>query len=106
MDKDLENRVKDCEDYQKVRNQPTVSPLKFHWLHGKVYKEIMLFILKGKCFSFWWWMPILNCLKCTNVISDYSATIEVLSSVFSTTHGLPKVLVTDNGSQFTSTGFQ
>ena len=27
IDKDLENRVKDCEDCQGVRNQPQVSPL-------------------------------------------------------------------------------
>ena len=108
MDRDLENRVKECEACQRACNQPPASPLmpwevpQAPWerLHGDFagpYEGKMFFILVD-AYSKWLEVVLMSAANSTT-------TIECLRSIFAT-HGLPKVFVTDNGSQFTSVEFE
>ena len=108
MDRDLENRVKECEACQRAHNQPPFSPLmpwevpQVPWerLHGDFagpYEGKMFFILVD-AYSKWLEVVLMSAANSTT-------TIECLRSIFST-HSLPKVFVTDNGSQFTSVEFE
>ena len=57
MDQDLENRVKECEAYQRTRNQPPASPLMLWELPqtpGGDYMETLLAHMKERCSSYWW----------------------------------------------------
>ena len=108
MDQDIEERVRDCESCQYNRHHPPKAPLhpwewpKHPWvrLHadyaGPVNGKMLLVLVDA--YSKW--------LEVKAVSSATSAvTIEQLRSIFAT-HGLPEILVTDNGSNFTSTEFQ
>ena len=108
MDQDIEERVRDCESCQYNRHHPPKAPLhpwewpKRPWvrLHadyaGPVNGKMLLVLVDA--YSKW--------LEVKAVSSATSAvTIEQHRSIFAT-HGLPEILVTDNGSNFTSTEFQ
>lgn len=108
MDGDLERRVKDCDRCQRPRNNPPPSPLlpwefphrpweRLHCDFAGPYEGKMFFILVD---AFSKWMEVVPLATATS-----STTIECLRPIFAT-HGLPEVLVTDNGSQFTSAEFQ
>ena len=107
IDKDIEAKVKECQTCQLVRpaNPPeTIQPWKWPtkpWLrlhldyagpvHGKMY--LILVDAHSK------WLEV----RQTNTATS-SVTITHLRSIFSV-HGLPEVVVTDNGTVFTSAEF-
>ena len=108
MDQDLEDKAKSCDSCQRTRHQPPPAPLHpWEWpprpwarLHAD-YAGLFLgkmFLIVVDAYSKW--------LEVKPVASASSATtIEQLRSIFAT-HGLPEMLVTDNGSIFTSAEFQ
>ena len=108
MDKDLEETVKQCNQCQLTRHLPPTMPLQpWEWpkrpwvrLHADYAGPFLgrMFLLVIDAHSKW--------LEVKPVSSATSAmTIEHFRSIFST-HGLPEMLVTDNGSVFTSTQFK
>ena len=108
MDKELENKVKHCGQCQVNRKAPPVAPLHpWEWpqepwerLHldyaGPFMGHMFLVIVDAQ--SKWVDIYIVN--QATS-----KATIDKLRTSFAT-HGLPRVIVTDNGSNFTSTEFE
>ena len=108
MDKELENKVRVCDTCQQ--NRPSDRPVPVHpwefptkpWsrlhidyagpVHGKMYLVIIDAYSK--------WLEVKTVATATS-----SATIQHLRGIFAT-HGLPEVLVSDNGSCFTSSEFK
>ena len=102
MDKDLEEKVKNCDVCQEHQHKPQPATWEWPWtrLHADYARPFMgkmfLIVVNAYC----------KCLELKPVSSATSSvTIEQLRSIFST-HGLPEVLVTDNGTSFTSVEFQ
>ena len=108
MDKELENKVKHCGQCQVNRKAPPVAPLHpWEWpqepwerLHLDYAGPFMdhMFLVIVDTHSKWVDKYIVN--QATS-----KATINKLRTSFAT-HGLPRVIVTDNGSNFTSTEFE
>jgi len=108
IDAEIEAKVKSCHVCQLIRNNPPPSPL-IPWefpqrpwerLHADFAGPLegrMFFIVVD---AFSKWLEIVPMSTATS-----ATTIEALRSMFAT-HGLPEVLVTDNGTQFTSGEFQ
>ncbi len=105
IDDDLEGCVKECHQCQLTRHTPAQAPL-YPWefpsapwerLHADFAGPFLgrTFLVVVDAFSKW--------LKVFPLST--ATTIDKLRSIF-IIHGLPKVLVTDNGSQFTSGEFQ
>ena len=108
IDSDLEAKVRNCSTYQKFRSEPSQAVLhpwewpKQPWvgLHadyagpflGKMY--LILIDAHSK------WIEV----HITTLITS-SITIEKMRSTFAT-FGIPETLVTDNGSNFTSSEFE
>ena len=108
MDKELEAMVKTCIQCQLNRKSPPASPLHpWDWperpwsrLHADYAGPFMgkMFLVVVDAYSKW--------LEVKTVDSATSQrTIQLLRSMFAT-HGLPELLVTDNGSVFTSAEFK
>ena len=108
MDQELEDKVKTCESCQRTRHLPPSAPLHpWEWpqrpwvrLHADYAGPFLgrMFLIVVDAHSKW--------LEVRPVSSATSATtIEQFRSIFAT-HGLPELLVTDNGTVFTSTEFQ
>ena len=108
MDQDLENKVKCCSSCQSTRHQPAPAPLHpWEWpqrpwarLHADYAGPFCgkMFLIVVDAYSKW--------LEVRPVSSATSATtMEQLRSIFAT-HGLPELLVTDNGTVFTSAEFE
>ena len=107
MDKELEQAVKQCSLCQENQKLPPKAPMHpWEWperpwarIHvdyaGPIGGKMLLVIVDAH--SKW-----LEALTVTTATSQ--STIEKLRSVFAT-HGLPEVLVTDNGTPFTSEEF-
>ena len=108
MDSDIERRGRDCPSCQLNLNSPAKAPLhpwewpehawsRVHVGYAGPYKGLMFLILVD-AYS-----------KRTAVVSVRHATsqstIEKVRIIFAT-HGLPEMLVTDNGTVFTSTEFE
>ena len=107
FDSDVESYVHNCSDCQKVLNKPAAAPLHpWEWpdkpwsrLHIDYAGPFMnrMFLILIDAHSKW--------LEVHPVSSATSAsTIETLREIFSI-HGLPEVIVTDNGTCFTSAEF-
>jgi len=107
MDQELENKVKYCQQCQVNRKAPPIAPMHpWEWpqepwerLHldyaGPFLGHMFLVIVDAH--SKWVDIHIVN--QATS-----KSTIEKLRTTFAT-HGLPRVIVTDNGSNFTSAEF-
>ena len=108
MGKDLEDKVKQCTSCQRSRKSPPVAPLHpWEWprrpwsrLHldyaGPFMGRMFLIIVDAHSK----WLDIHAMHGATS-----QATIEKLRQSFAT-HGLPEIIVTDNGSNFTSAEFE
>ncbi|XP_031551682.1 uncharacterized protein K02A2.6-like [Actinia tenebrosa] len=104
MDKDLENLVQQCETCQVHRKAPAAAPLHpWEWpdqpwkrLHMDYAGPFMgqMFLVVVDAHSKW-----INAEIMSSTTS--AATISKLRAMFAT-HGLPEVVVSDNGSNFTS----
>ena len=107
IDNDLEELVKNCDDCQSTRHLPPVAPLQpWEWpqrpwvrVHADNAGPFMnkYFLLLVDAHSKWIEVRPVN--NATSTI-----TIDQLRSIFAT-HGLPEMLVTDNGTVFTSDEF-
>ena len=108
IDKDLEERVKSCDQCQRTRGAPTVAPLHPWEWPGRPWTRVhvdhagpflgKLFLVVIDAHSKW--------LEVVVVSSTTSAaTTKALRSIFAT-HGLPEILVSDNGPAFTSIEFK
>ena len=108
MDKDIENLVSQCPECQGAQASPPVSPLlPIRWparpwsrvhvdLAGPFMGHTFLILIDG--YSKWMEVHILPSATST-------ATITCLCKIFAT-FGLPEVLVSDNGRNFTSVEFE
>ncbi|XP_033637865.1 uncharacterized protein K02A2.6-like [Asterias rubens] len=108
MDKDIESKVKQCSPCQTSRQSPPVAPLHpWEWpqrpwsrLHvdyaGPFMGRMFLIIVDAHSK----WLDIHAMHSATSL-----ATVEKLRQTFAT-HGLPDIIVSDNGSNFTSAEFQ
>lgn len=108
MDQDVENLVKVCSTCQEQRHNPAVAPLhpwdwpdrpwkRLHVDYAGPYLGKMFFVIVDAHSK---WMDVYPLNSATS-----ATTIECLRSSFST-HGLPEVLVSDNGPCFISLEFQ
>ena len=107
MDSDLENKVKLCPSCQQNQKTPEVAPLHpWEWsqkpwsrLHidyaGPFLGKMLLVTVDA--YSKWLEVQVVN-------TATSHVTIERLQTLFAT-HGIPEVVVSDNGTQFTSTEF-
>nr|XP_006823369.1 PREDICTED: uncharacterized protein K02A2.6-like [Saccoglossus kowalevskii] len=108
MDRDIEKAVENCEICQIHRSKPSKASL-HSWLYPeKPWERVhidyagpflgKMFLIVIDAYSKWLEVKVMN-------ISTSTATIAELKEIFCT-HGLPDILVSDNGSQFTSDEFQ
>ncbi|KAG1937540.1 retrotransposable element [Pimephales promelas] len=108
MDQDVERVVQNCEVCQRFRKAPAQAPLhpwewpsspweRLHVDYAGPFLERMFLILVDSHSK---WMEVYPVTHATSRI-----TIEKLRMCFST-HGLPKMLVSDNGTCFTSNEFE
>ena len=108
IDHDIEERIKSCESCQLSRHNPPPAPLHpwefpsapWERLHADFAGPIQghTFLLVIDTYSKWLEVKHISPMNSAN-------TIEHLRSIFST-HGLPKMFVSDNGPQFTSAEFE
>ena len=108
MDADLEQKVKECSKCQQNQKLPPTAPLHpWDWperpwarIHADYAGPFMgkMFLLMVDAHSKWLEVHIVN--KATS-----QSTIEKMRATFAT-HGLPEMLVIDNGTAFTSTEFE
>ncbi|XP_003382034.1 putative integrase core domain protein, partial [Trichinella spiralis] len=108
MDSEIENLVRTCEQCQQSRASPPHAPVhkwespRTPWsrihvdLAGPIYGKNFLIVVDA--FSKWREVRVLK-----NTTSE--SVISCLRQIFST-HGLPDIIVSDNGTQFTSHTFQ
>lgn len=104
IDKDLENLVRQCEICQVNRKAPAAAPLHpWEWpdqpwkrIHMDYAGSFMgkMFLIVVDAHSKWINAEIMN-------FTTSAATISKLRAMFAT-HGLPEVVVSDNGSNFIS----
>ncbi|XP_039543047.1 uncharacterized protein K02A2.6-like [Pimephales promelas] len=108
MDQDVERVVQNCEVCQRFQKAPAQAPLhpwewpsspweRLHVDYAGPFLERMFLILVDSHSK---WMEVYPVTHATSRI-----TIEKLRMCFST-HGLPKMLVSDNGTCFTSNEFE
>ena len=108
IDKAIEERVKSCYLCQQGQKSPAKAPLHpWEWpnrpwsrLHVDYAGPFMgkMFLITVDAYSKWIEVQLVPSATSQN-------TIQKLRSIFAT-HGLPEVLVSDNGTAFTSTEFQ
>lgn len=108
LDKEVEDTVKGCMTCQEHRNIPAPAPLhpwdwpdkpwsRIHVDYAGPFMEKMFFVLIDAHSK---WMDVYPVNSATS-----ATTIECLRTSFSN-HGLPELLVSDNGTCFTSTEFK
>ena len=107
MDSDLEEKVKSCPNCQQNQKTPEVAPLHpWEWpqrpwtrIHIDYAGPFLgkMFLVSIDAYSKWMDVQVVNSA------TSY-ATIEHLRTLFST-HGIPEVMVSDNGTPFTSAEF-
>ena len=96
LDQQLETRVKSCEPCQLSRHSPSKVPLHPWEWHGPFMGKMFLIVVDAHLK----WMEVSIVQSATS-----NSTLEKLRALFAT-HGLPEVIVSDNGTAFTSTEFQ
>ena len=108
IDKDLENVVSSCDSCQRTRHSPPPAPLHpwefpsapWERLHadfaGPFLHKMFLIVVDAHTK----WLEVIPMSTTTT-----QTTVEKLRSIFAT-HGLPRILTTDNSPQFTSAEFQ
>ena len=108
MDRELEKKVKECHACQSDRKMPSQTPLHswewpehpWSWLNidypGPMVGHMLLIVVDSH--SKWFEVHVTTSATATT-------TIEKLRTTFAT-HGLPEVLVSDNGPTFVSTAFE
>lgn len=108
IDKDVEKLVRGCENCQESAKMPRVAPLRPWPEPQKAWSRVHIDFagpVNGH-----WFLVIVDAkskyaeVKMTKTISA-SATVSLLEEVFAT-HGYPELLVSDNGTQFTSNQFK
>lgn len=108
LDKKVEDTVKGCTTCQEHRNMPAPAPLhpwdwpdkpwsRIHVDYAGPFMEKMFFVLVDAHSK---WMDVYPANSATS-----ATTIECLRTSFSN-HGLPELLVSDNGTCFISTEFK
>lgn len=108
LDKALEQRVKDCDACQRTRNLPAAAPIlpwswpehpwaRIHVDYAGPYLGHMFLVVVDAHSK---WMEVKMVKNATS-----TTTITALRSIFST-HGIPELLVSDNGTVFTSQEFK
>ena len=108
MDETLEERVKRCTQCQELQKAPAKAPLhpwefperpwsRLHAYFAGLFLSRMFLVIVDTHSK---WLEIHEVASATS-----QSTIERMASSF-TTHGLPELLVTDNGSVFTSSEFE
>ena len=108
MDQEIVKKVKGCDKCQSNQSAPAEAPLhpwewpglpwsRIHIDYAGPYKGEMLLVVMD-AYSKWLEVHRMNSITST-------ATIEKLREMFAT-HGLPATVVSDNGSNFTSSEFQ
>ena len=108
IDQEIEEKVKACSSCQRTRQNPASAPLhpwefpkqpweRLHTDYAGPYESTMFLIVID---AYSKWLEVIPVTAATS-----SVTIDHLCSMFAT-HGLPKTLVTDNGTQFTSIEFE
>ena len=108
MDAEIENRVKGCGSCQEHLNAPAKAPLHpWEWPEcawSRVHVDFAgpfegsMFLLVVDAYSKW--IEVVPVRHATS-----QTTIEKLRVIFAT-HGIPEMLVSDNGTPFTSADFQ
>jgi hypothetical protein len=108
LDKDIEDKVKHCEPCQRTRHAPPQVPIsswewpKHPWKHLHIdYADPFhgnMFLLIIDAHSKWLEVCMVNS-------ATARVTVERLRAVFAT-HGLPEVIVSDNGAPFISEAFE
>ena len=107
MDQELEVAVRECDQCQQHQKSPAKAPMhplewperpwaRIHIDYSGPFRGKMILVMVDSHSK---WMEALSVNSATS-----HATIEKLQSVFAT-HGLPEVLVSDNGTVFTSEEF-
>ena len=107
LDADIEEKIKDCERCQSVRNIPAEAPM-HPWISPtRVWQRVHIdFAEKNKQMflvlidSHSKWIEVFPMTSTTS-----TKTIECLRSCFAS-YGIPEQLVSDNGPQFTSDEFK
>ena len=108
MNADLEERVKGCSDCQVNRPMPVQVPLhpwewpaqpwtRLHLDYAGPFMERMFLVLSDSHSK---WMDVIPVKSATSAV-----TIQKLRNIFAV-HGLPRRIVTDNGTVFTSSEFE
>ena len=104
LDQQLEEQVRNCATCQQARNKPAAAPL-HHWEWPERPWVRLHIDYAGPCFGKHFLILVDSHSKWLEVIPVNTATsavtIEKLKLIFST-HGLPDMIVSDNGSVFTS----
>ena len=108
MDTNLEEKVKSCATYQSHQETPPCSPLHPWEWPGRPWSRVHVDYagpFMGKMFlliidAHSKWMDI----HCVNSATS-SVTIDKMRSTFAS-HGLPEIVVSDNGSNFVSSEFK
>ena len=107
LDQQLEEQVRNCATCQQARNKPATAPL-HHWEWPERPWVRLHIDYAGPCFGKYFLILVDSHSKWLEVIpvnvATSTVTIEKLKLIFST-HGLPDMIVSDNGSVFTSKEF-
>ena len=108
VDKQIKELAKNCDACQRIQGKPQTAPLHLWLPCTRPWERIhidfagpfenLMFLIVVDAFSKW---PEVVIMRSTTS----EKTIEVLRNLFSR-YGLPQILVSDNGPQFTSTEFQ
>ena len=105
IDSDIENKVKTCEMCALHQKSPPIAPLHpWEWLWTRLHIDYAgpfigkMFLVIVDAYSKWLEvMPVSS--------ANSTQTVTALRQVFST-HGIPEVIVSDNGTPFTSFEFK
>ena len=108
LDKALEQKVQQCDPCQRTRNLPPVAPIQpwewpqqpwkcFHIDYAGPFLGHMFLVVVDAHSK---WMEVRPVKSATT-----ATTVTILQSIFAT-HGIPELLVSDNGSVFTSSDFK
>ena len=108
IDQEIEERVKACNSCQRTRHNPAPAPLHPWEFPNQPWERLHADYagpFEGKMFlividAYSKWLEVIPVSA-----ANSSVTIEHLRNMFAT-HGLPKSLMTDNGTQFTSMEFE